>query len=148
MTSSLFALYTKQFMLAAAAGFAGGLIMTNTPLRAQPVESQPMEEITVVAPYEVQRTEVGRSPTTGGKIELISLTRHVSYADLDLTKQSDVNELEARIKKMAKDSCKRLDEMYPPSMYPPATSGQDCVKMAVADSKTQIDRAVSSAHHR
>ena len=140
MNSNFFPVRTKYLVLAAAAGLIGGL-----PIIAAPALAQNHEEITVVAPRELQRKEVGRSPT-GARIELISLTRRVSYVGLDLTKQSDVAMLEGWVKDTAKDNCRKLDEMYPPSMYPLSPSTQNCVKAATDEAMMQVNAAIAAAH--
>ena len=103
------------------------------------VLAQAGEEITVVAPRDVTRKEV-RSPT-GGRVEKVSLTRHVSIADLDLTLQAAVMELDKRIDKMAQEACDQLGKMYPDS----TTSMQVCVREAVTGAKRERDEAVAAA---
>jgi UrcA family protein len=118
-------------------GFLGAL--ASGTLCAQQSE-QRLEEITVVAPRLVTRESVGRT-ASGGKVELILLTRHVSYADLNLAMHADVLQLEQRVNDVAKDSCEQLAKMYP--LSDPNTP--DCVREAVANAKAQMDAAVSAA---
>jgi UrcA family protein len=99
-----------------------------------------LEEIVVVAPRAVTRTVVGRT-STGGKVEEISLTRHVPFADLDLSRHADVMELEKRVADVAKESCEQLAKLYP--LSPP--DAPDCVKAAQAGAKDQMDKAVAAA---
>lgn len=104
---------------------------------------QGLEEITVVAPRAVTRETVGRT-NVGGKVELISLTRHVDYSDLDLAAHADVMELQKRVDDIAKESCEDLAKMYPLS----ESKTPDCVKEAVASAKSQVDKAVMAAEKR
>jgi UrcA family protein len=114
-------------------------MLASSTLCAQQSE-QRLEEITIVAPRLVMRETVGRT-SSGGKVELISLTRHVGYEDLNLTMHADVLTLEQRVNDVAKDSCEQLAKMYP--LSDPNTP--DCVREAVANAKTQVDAAVSAA---
>ena len=101
---------------------------------------QKVEEITVTVPWAISKEVVGRTPT-GGKEELISLTRHVYYGDLDLAKHADVMTLEKRVSDVAKDSCDQLAKMYPLSGPNPP----NCVEKAAASAKAQLDKIVAAA---
>ena len=46
-------------------------------------------------------------------LEVIELTRSVSYADLDLLREADVAVLEMRVESAAKMSCEELANKYP-----------------------------------
>jgi UrcA family protein len=99
-----------------------------------------LEEITVVAPRLVTREVVGRT-AVGGKVELISLTRRVNYADLNLENHADAMELEKRIDDTARESCDQLAKMFP--LSDPNTP--NCISEAVASAKAQKDKAVAAA---
>ena len=99
-----------------------------------------IEEITVIAPWSVTREVVSQTPA-GGKAELISLTRHVYYGDLDLTKHADVMTLEQRVNDIAKTSCDQLSKMYPLSGPNPP----NCAEKAAASAKAEMDKAIASA---
>jgi UrcA family protein len=143
MYKTLFARSTKQLMIAAAGGLVGGLLIGNVP-----VVAQPLEEITVVAPYHVEHKVVGRSSSTGAPIETISLSRPVSYSDLDLSKPIDVTVLENRVKQVAKESCKELEKIYPDLMYTPSPSNQNCLKSATEEAMDQVRKATYAAQRR
>jgi UrcA family protein len=142
MDRSILSIRRKYLLLAAAGGLVGGVIMTSAPALAQP-----QEEITVTAPYEVHRKDAGRA-ASGAAIEVISLTRHVTYSGLDLTKQADVTELESRIKRTAKEACKQLDSLYPEAIYPSMPSNQNCIKAATDEGMTQVKAATAAAHKK
>lgn len=114
----------------ACAGFtlAGGLAVAQEP-----------EEIIVTAPRAVHE-QIGRSPSTGAPIERITLTRHVSYADLDLAKTADADELKTRVGDMAKKACKQLDSLYPLLPSDPA-----CVRSATDGAMEQVTQAIAAA---
>ena len=101
--------------------------------------AQKIEEITVIAPWSVAKEVVSQTPT--GKVELISLTRHVYYGDLDLAKHTDVMTLEKRISDIAKDTCEQLAKMYPVSGPNPP----NCVEKAAASAKAETDRVIAAA---
>jgi UrcA family protein len=115
-----------------------GFFATIDPTMAQRV-GDPWFEIEVIAPRLV-RQEVERTPT--GKTELISLTRRVSYDDLDLKRDGDLAQLDERIEDSAKQACERLAAMYP--LSDPETP--DCIDRAVASAKAQLREAVAAAH--
>jgi len=103
------------------------------------------EEITVVAPEVVQRKIVGRT-MIGAPIEVISLSRPVSYADLDLTKQSDADELEKRIGDTAKAACKELNIMYPDAMFQPIPANQNCTRTATSEAMEVAKLVIAAAN--
>lgn len=109
-----------------------GLVVANSAAIAQPIE-----EVIVTAPRTVHQT-IGRSSITGAPIELISIARQVSYADLDLSKTSDANELEKRVDDTARDLCQELDKMYP--LEP---KDRNCVSKASDDARKQVDAAIA-----
>jgi UrcA family protein len=115
---------------------AGSLLAAGGAIAQQKGDTE--EEVTVVAPRLVTRKTV-RLPANAW-IEEISLSRRVSYADLDLTLHTDVMELEKRIDDTAKEACGQLAELFPGD---PAT--QDCVRDAVASARAQKDAAVAAA---
>jgi UrcA family protein len=103
--------------------------------------SQQIEEVTVTAPRQVHQTYVvGRSPSTGAPIEVTTISRAVSYADLDLSKPSGAAELRSRIDDTAKGLCKELDKLYP--MEP---KDRSCVKKAADGAMEQADKVIAAA---
>ena len=118
---------------------ATGLVFKTGPAVAQQA-NEVMEEIVVEAP--ISARQVGRSSTTGARIELIELKRRVSYADLDLSKHADVIELETRVETIAKESCEKLSAMYP---LDSATEGRRCVKKAINSAEEQVQAAIVAA---
>jgi UrcA family protein len=130
---------------AAAGAVIGIFALVNHPAFAQQATetSGVNEEITIVAPRVVQRKVVGRT-TIGAPIEVISLSRPVSYADLDLSTQEGRAELRKRIENTAKAACKELDVMYPDSMFQPIPAEQNCVKNASSQAM-EVEAMVTNA---
>jgi len=118
---------------------ATGLVFKTGPAVAQQA-NEVMEEVVVEAPIAVR--QVGRSSTTGAKIELIEFKRRVSYADLDLSKHADVIELETRVETTAKESCEKLSAMYP---LDSATESWRCVKKTINSAEEQVQAAIVAA---
>ncbi|MFC3079615.1 UrcA family protein [Phenylobacterium terrae] len=105
----------------------GGLGVTAMPAAAQEVE-----EITVVGRFGPD----GR-PTT--------LSRVISYRDLDLTTQVGQDMLRQRIRDTARDLCTELGE---PSRASPASPVPSCREQAERDAFSQMKIAVASATPR
>ena len=120
--------------------FAVGLIAGGTFLTSPPATAAQDDEITVMAPRGIVREKVGRS-ALGAPIEEISLTRRVSFADLDLHRRADVNELERRVKLTAKAACDQLTRLYPLDQSP---SDRDCKADAVKGGMQQVEMLVGS----
>lgn len=98
-----------------------------------------MEEIVVLSAPRTIKTVVGRSSSTGAPIENIELRRQVSYADLDLAEEADVETLDKRIRETARESCKQLSNLYPtgePDEF-------ECIKLAIRGAKDQRDAAIA-----
>lgn len=130
-----------------AALVATGFVLKSDPANAQqPGEEQTNqvidEIIEVGAP--IERQQVGPTDAAGMRTEIIELKRQVSYADLDLTKHSDVIELEKRVEISAKESCEKLEEMYP---FPPSGLAgiRRCTKKAIENSEEGIQAAIAAA---
>lgn len=101
-----------------------------------------MFELVVVAPRLV-RHEVGRT-SSGSPVELISLSRRVSYADLDLKVHANVIELDKRIENIAKEACEQLATLFPLS----ESSTEDCVDDAIDGAMAQARAAIEAAAPR
>lgn len=127
----------KQYPLYLAVMLAGfELLWLGNTATAQP------NEITVVAPREVTRQQVGRS-YTGVPIEEISVSYEIPYGDLDLKKTADVDTLRQRITGIAKQACKEVSQLPPYNVS--ARSRQDCIRKSVKTAAKQVDAAVAAA---
>jgi UrcA family protein len=124
-----------------------GLMLANRPAAAEgaPVEPETTQEITIVAPFVVQQKVVGRSSTTGAPIVIMSVSRRVSFADLDLGKASDATALRKRITDAAKAACDQLDQVQPSRTLPSVRANRACVKTAIADAMPLADAVIAAA---
>jgi len=132
---------TLSALLPAAAVLATGAVMT--PAYAQGDEADVIEEIVVVrAPIERRTVEPAGpgQPTT----EVIELSRQVSFADLDLARHKDVEQLRGRIRETAERACERLNQMFPVTREGVQGTAR-CVKRAVADAEKQLETALEAA---
>jgi UrcA family protein len=114
------------------------LVATGLAMVSALAVTQESNEVTVEAARTVRQTE---RTYTGTPVELISLTRRVSYSDLDLTSHAGATELEKRVNDTAKAACKQLDTLYPLT----SPGGDPCVKNAVTDAMKQAHAAIDAA---
>jgi UrcA family protein len=118
----------------AAAGFA----LASGTAAAQQTPST--SEIIVEAPHLERTTERGPQ---GGPIEIIAVTHHVSYRDIDIGTNSGAQVLEQRIKNAAKAACQEIDKLYP--LKVPVASDPPCEKGAVDKAMVQARAAIAAA---
>jgi UrcA family protein len=102
------------------------------------------EIIVIRAPYE--RVEIKSSTTAlpSQKTEIIELKRVLNIRDLDLTKYADVIELNSRIENVAKESCKKLSDMFPLNRSN-SSEMRRCRTDAIASTKEQTEPAIAAA---
>lgn len=132
---------TLSALLPAAAFLATGAGVT--PAYAQDSGADVIEEIVVVrAP--IERRTVETSGPGRPETEIIELSRQVSFADLDLTRHMDVEQLRGRIRETAERACERLNEMFPVTREGVQGTAR-CVKRAVADAEKQLEAAIEAA---
>jgi len=118
------------------------VIATTSALAAEPVDE--MEEIVVQAPISLERkTEHSVSDPTS-RTEVIELSRKVYIGDLDLSRYEDVKELESRIEQIAKDSCKKLDDMFPPRSAR-SRDAKRCIALAIKSAAAEKEAAIAEA---
>jgi UrcA family protein len=131
----------------------GGMIVTGL-LSVVPFQSawaQPaggangeVQEITVTAPEIVRRpVATGRGPL----VEVVSISRGVNYADLDLTSAAGQSTLKSRIHSTAVAACKQLDDETRGRVYPPK-GATGCERDASADALKVADRVIAAANAR
>jgi UrcA family protein len=78
--------------------------------------------------------------------QLVSLTRRVSYADLDLSTSSGAKQLEMRVNEAANSLCQELERRV--ASFPDLAERLTCVKGAVADGMEHARAAISAAEKR
>ena len=135
----------SALMTALLCGFVG--VSHAAPAPAQPLSAQTTDEIIIRAPDVVRRPLPRPGPGAPPGLtnpEIISLTRAVSYADLDLSKAADVSELEARVRNTARDVCLELARRYPRQGAQYTFADADCVKKATDDGMDTV-KAITAA---
>lgn len=142
---------THQYFIpgtALAVLFATPFLFNAGPVRAQTAgngESDTMlREIVVTARPQVLRT-VTKTDAAGRVMETLTLERHVSYTDLDLSRPGDVLELKQRIKVNAKEACEEIENMYPLLNWDSEDTTQGCINRAVDSANKSLDAAIAAA---
>ncbi|MHB1871307.1 MAG: UrcA family protein [Steroidobacteraceae bacterium] len=79
---------------------------------------------------------------SGIPTEEVTVTRQVSYADLDLRTHAGTQALKERVKKAAELACKQIDELYPLEQGEAPT----CIKQSVEMADSQVHEAIAAAH--
>ena len=102
-------------------------------------------EVTVEAARQAKVEVIERS-ASGVTTQLITLTRRVSYKDLNLTIVAGENELTKRVNDTAKSACQELDDLYPLTRSPAESAA--CVKKATDDAMVQVRAAITAAGAR
>lgn len=112
------------------------LLAASLVIAAGPVPAQEIEVVTVEA---ARTTTVGMS-SYGVPIREIAIQSHVSYADLDLTSTNGVMELENRIKKTAKSSCRQIEVDIPAK----GSTEAKCIKDAIDEAMQEAQKAIAA----
>jgi UrcA family protein len=126
-------------LVASALALTGTAAAQNSSTR-QDNDSQ-LSQITVQATHDVQKKQVGMS-YTGIPIEEVSLTRHVGFSDLDLKTPAGKDELDKRIKTVAKEACEQIKKLYPLEQWD--TDTRSCVADAVKGARVQEQTILAS----
>jgi UrcA family protein len=100
------------------------LLLAGIALASAVTAAEQLQEVTVQGSRMVKAV-TGRSPTTGAPIESVTLSRPVSYSDLDLSTSKGAHELDSRVAAEAKALCDELDKLFP--LTPPDAA---CLKKA------------------
>lgn len=79
--------------------------------------------------------------SSGVPTEEVTVTRRVSYADLDLKKHSDVQTLKRRIEEAAKLACEQIDTLYPLER----PESPSCIRQSVAKADREVAAAITAA---
>ena len=98
----------------------------------------PAEQVIVISPiYRAERHTLGLPGT-------VSLSREVSYSDLDLTTRDGARALRARVRDMARDVCDELRDADPVREQPGATK---CYEGAYKNGMLRVGDAIRDARH-
>ena len=121
---------------------------------AQPVDSGLHEVVVVTAPSVVfhdTKAPAGSRAAGGGMlrpIEVVSVNRSVSFADLDLSKDADAATLAKRVNDAAADACRALEQRYPKKTYIPVSPSEDCAANAAANAMKIANQVIAAAKQK
>jgi len=126
---------------------AMGYLLLANPVLAQDDDegksAAAIEEVRVEAPV-VTRKVTARG-MAGYTTEVIQLRRRVSYADLDLTDEMDVEEFEKRLEMAAREACETLKELFPRGQKN-AGDVYRCTRHAIENSEKEFESLVAAAN--
>jgi UrcA family protein len=114
--------------------------MMAIPPAALAQELQARETVNITAPLLIQHKKLN---IRGMHVSNISVEKAVSYADLDLSKETDVGTLRTRVSNTATELCKALETRYPSAVYVPVTN-QDCVKAATDGAMATVNEIIAA----
>jgi UrcA family protein len=120
------------------------LLTLAAAITGSAMAEEALTEVTVVARRDVNVEVVGRG-SNGAPVELITLTRRISYADLDLSTHTGAVDLEKRVTETAQAACKELNKHYPLTV--PAEN-PSCVKQAADGGMAQAHAAIAAAEQK
>ena len=108
---------------------AGPSLAQSSNPQSLEFEQAQYETVTVYAPYVVRHHIVNpmMSKTSSTGLEMVSVTRTVSFADLDLSDPGQVKQLRSRVDIAAHDACAEIEKKFPRALYVPVPENQDCV---------------------
>src|ERR1700759_435798 len=108
------------------------LIVLTTPLALPAFGQEASENVTVFAPYVVKKTSTGM---TKNRVTTVTMSRQVSYSDLDLSTADGKAAVEARVKETAANVCKQLDRRYPGQSV---DEDKNCVQEAIDEAMVSV----------
>jgi hypothetical protein len=138
---------TKTFAGCCSMLLALGLQVFPAGLGSAQAATPGQEEVTVDGPYTVRQELTKRA--LGGEMSetTLSVSQHVSYADLDLSKADDVAKLRERVKTAAADSCRELQRRFPSLTYIPMPyqTPYQCARTAAGPALARVDAITSQS---
>jgi|ERR1700733_641020 UrcA family protein len=120
---------------------AMAVVVSLLGITSRAIAAAQIPEITVEGSRmtkEVIARSSGRAP-----IELVTLTRHVSYADLDVSTHSGATELKTRVDATAKATCRELRRLFP--FQTGNNDERTCINNAVKGAMVQAQAAIDNA---
>ena len=96
------------------------------------------------APYTIHQKTLTRNLSGLTEEAQTTVESSVSYADLDFSKQADVDTMRDRLRKAARDSCRAVESPIPPLGYIPVREA-NCVRTTTLQSFAQLDEIRASA---
>ena len=104
--------------------------------------SQVMEEVVKIETA-LDRRQIGRQNEFGSRTKLFELERRVSFADLDLSADTDVIKLKSRIESTAKLACAELAEIRPIPLWDKAEHRR-CITEAIERANDELEMIVAA----
>ena len=108
----------------------------------------PGEQVTVQdAPYTVREQVIEPSIGNMSKMELrqTSVSKNITYSDLDLSKEADVTILQDRARQAAWDVCHQAERRAEAALYRSVGVEPDCVTSARQQALADVNRIVADA---
>ena len=93
----------------------------------------------------IRSSGFAHSSLVGASDEVISVSQHVSYADLNLATTAGSREMEARVRNTAKALCEKLERQYPFSGTAVETCVRNAAEKGMADVRAATDVAEKKA---
>ena len=124
----------------------GILCISPDVARALPLASD-QEQVTVTPPYIIRQQTLARNLSGQPQETRISVESRISYADLDFSKQSDVDIMRDRLKNAARDICAKVNRNPRNLSYIPVEE-RNCIKTTTLESFAQLDEIRAFAGRR
>ena len=103
----------------------------------------PPEQVTRSGPYLVNKTVETEAYSLPKTVTRMSLD--IDYRGLDLTRDTDVARLEARVRQAAADICGELARQHPGWVYPSAGEEKNCARKASESALADVRTLVAAA---
>ena len=93
------------------------------------------------SPFTIRQEQITQGWRTNLPETRVSVSKEVSYADLDLSKATDVTAMEDRIRDAARENCRELNRRFPPRIFAPVglINNSTCVRDATNQGLAQLD---------
>jgi UrcA family protein len=111
-------------------------------IASQTFAADQIPEITVEG-GQMTKAVIKRSSGRAAPMEVVTLTRHVNYADLDVSTHSGATELKKRIDATAKATCRELHSLFP--FQTGSDSERSCVNKARKPALVQAQETIDNA---
>ena len=131
------------------------LVLASVGVTAPPASAQtrstarwsPRIESIVVKAGAMKNWRAALSASHLGKAFAVTASMPVPYADLDLIKNEDADELGRRVQVAARLVCQELDNKYPPAQFPiiEGYSGTECVRVTARESMDEANMVIARA---
>ncbi len=138
---------TRLLITGVATAVALGAAITVYPAIAQPGSVGPAnEQIIVEAPgYVFTRKAIDGRKNHLMNAEVASITRTVSYADLQLWMPEGAAMLKQRVNDTAVQICRDLNNRFPRTSFQVVYGKEDCVKSTVDSAMTMVDMVIAAS---